>query len=89
METPERLKSVELFAWLGEDEHGSTVIGLKQGLVPAGMIPLVAVDCLKVSRGGLLSAMNKQASDYGKKIYLCRYRIEEVIYTTVEGEALK
>ena len=38
---PERIEQVRLFAWLGEDEHGSEVIGLKQAL-PAGLIPIVA-----------------------------------------------
>ena len=36
------VEDVELYAWVGEDEFGSGEIGLKQGLVPAGMIPLVA-----------------------------------------------
>jgi hypothetical protein len=86
---PERLQAVELFAWLGEDEYGSGEIGLKQALVPAGCIPLVAVDPTKVNRTQLVGAMREQAAAFGRKIYLCRYRLEEVIYATPEGEALK
>jgi hypothetical protein len=33
-----------LYAWIGEDEFGSGEIGLKRGLVPAGIIPLVTMD---------------------------------------------
>ena len=88
-DTPERLRSIELFAWLGEDEYGSGEIGLKQAAVPAGMIPMVAVDPLKMNRVQIADAMRAQAEAYGKKIYLCRYRLEAVLYTTPEGEALK
>ncbi len=83
-----RLSSVELFAWVGEDELGSGVIGLKQGLVPAGYIPLVSVDREKVDRGTLGIAMELQANSYGKKIYLCRFTFAEVVGQTVTGEPL-
>ena len=33
-----------IYAWVGEDEYGSGRVGLKQGVVPAGIIPLVAMD---------------------------------------------
>lgn len=32
------------FAWVGEDELGSGEVGLKRGYVPAGLIPLVAIE---------------------------------------------
>jgi hypothetical protein len=80
------LKTIELFAWLGEDELGSGEIGIKQALVPAGMIPIVAVNLSKVNRASIMQAMGKQAEDYGKKIYLCRFTFAEVIWATHGGE---
>jgi hypothetical protein len=77
----ERLRQVELFAWLGEDEHGSGEIGLKQALVPAGYIPLVAVHQDKVAQEYLRRAMAAQAATYGKTIRLCRYQLVEVLET--------
>jgi len=44
----DELEDVELFAWLGRDEFGSGEIGLKQGVVPAGLIPIVSVKRDKV-----------------------------------------
>lgn len=80
----ERLKSIELFAWLGEDELGSGEIGIKRGLVPAGMIPLVAVSLEKMKK--LDGAMELQARKYGKKIRLCRFVFAEVMAETGAGE---
>jgi hypothetical protein len=85
---PDRLRSLELFAWVGEDELGSGVIGLKQGLVPAGYIPLVATAREKVDRDYIRMAMSIQAETYGKKIYLCRFTFAEVIKQTRPGEPL-
>ena len=39
-----RIEDLTIVAWVGEDELGSGKIGLKQGHVPAGFIPLVAMD---------------------------------------------
>jgi hypothetical protein len=78
------LKEIELFAWLGEDELGSGEIGLKQGNVPAGLIPIVATDESKVRK--VQPQMESQANYYGKKISLCRFVLAEVICTTKEGE---
>lgn len=80
----EHLKSIELFAWLGEDELGSGEIGIKRGLVPAGMIPLVAVSLEKMKK--LDEAMELQARKYGKKIRLCRFVFAEVMAETWAGE---
>lgn len=33
-----------IYAWVGEDEYGSGKVGIKQGMVPAGIIPLAAMD---------------------------------------------
>jgi hypothetical protein len=88
MTPPQRLKGVELYAWIGEDELGSGLVGIKQALVPAGMIPLVATQQEKMSRGSLIQAMGMQAEAYNKKIYLCRFVFDGVKYSTLEGEPL-
>ena len=76
---PERLEDLELFAWVGEDEFGSGVIGLKQGRVPAGMIPLVATTQGKLDRTRIEQQMQAQAQEYGKRISLCRFVMAETI----------
>jgi hypothetical protein len=80
----EKLAKVELFAWLGEDEFGSGEIGLKQGIVPAGCIPLVAVKLAKMAP--LTAQMNAQAARYGMKIRLCRFALVEVLTETEHGK---
>ena len=85
---PKRLRTIELFAWLGEDELGSGVVGLKQGLVPAGLIPLVATTIDKMHRAELMLAMHAQAALCGKKIYLCRFTFAEVLCETSDGTPL-
>lgn len=77
--TPPDISKVELFAWLGEDELGSGEIGIKQALVPAGMIPLVATRMSKMSRDDLRHAMQRMASQYGKTVRLVRFVFEEVV----------
>lgn len=78
------LKTIELFAWLGEDELGSGEIGLKQGLVPAGYIPLVAVNRAKMENQREL--MERQSAVFGKRIRLCRFIFAEVLLETAAGE---
>jgi hypothetical protein len=68
---------VVLYAWVGEDEFGSGEIGLKQGLCPAGIIPLVAVNQEKMTR--FQSTLQKQVNKYGKTIRLCKFVFSEVI----------
>ena len=87
--TPDNVKEVCLYAWLGEDEFGSGVVGVKQALVPAGMIPspnsswaipLVAIDQQKIDQGYILKALQGQANVYGKTIRLCKFVfVEEVV----------
>lgn len=84
-ETPENVKAVALYAWLGEDELGSGVVGLKQALVPAGYIPLVAVDGAKIDRDFLRQNLQAQANAYGKTIRLCKFVFEQEI-VTIEPE---
>jgi hypothetical protein len=83
---PERLKSIELYGWLGEDELGSGEVGLKQGLVPAGYIPLVAVSLMKMLP--LAEQLDDQAAASGNRIYLCRFTFAEALMATKKGEPL-
>ena len=84
-DTPDNVKEIALYAWLGEDEFDSGVVGLKQALVPAGMIPLVAVDNSKIDQEYIRQAMQAQANAYGKTIRFCKFTfVEEVI--TIEPE---
>jgi hypothetical protein len=83
MNSIERLADIELFAWLGEDEFGSGVIGLKQALVPAGRIPMAAVSREKMEKH--FEQAEAQAAQYGKRIYLCRFTLAEVLRETREG----
>lgn len=77
------MNELELVAWVGEDEFGSGKVGIKQGQVPAGMIPLAAVadDMPKLSAEYIQEALQQQANAYGKTIRLCRFRIvaEEIV----------
>lgn len=82
-EETERLKEIELFAYLGEDEYGSGEIGLKQALVPAGCIPMVAVDREKMERYKHL--LQAQSDSGGKTIYFCRYELKEIIAVCKPG----
>lgn len=75
----QKLEEVELFAWVGEDELGSGEIGLKQGVTPVGIIPLVGIDESKMAR--FTSQLQQQANNYGKTIKLCRYVLAETIAT--------
>lgn len=81
--TPENVKAVNLFAWVGEDELGSGEVGLKQGAVPAGYIPLVSVNAQKLDRDFIVRQLQLQANAYGKTIRLCKYEFVEEIVTIV------
>jgi hypothetical protein len=62
-----------IYAWVGEDELGSGRVGIKQGRVPAGIIPLVAMDYHLDRLAKLLPGMEAQAAQSGKKIRLMRF----------------
>ena len=67
------MKFPDLYAYLGVDElRPENGIGLKQGLVPAGVIPLVAIDRAKLERVAG-PGMQLQARQFGTTIYLVRY----------------
>lgn len=74
---------IELYAWVGEDELGSGKVGLKQGLVPAGMIPLVSTDQTKLDRAHLVEQMQAQANRYGKTIQLVRFVFDAVVQEVI------
>jgi len=78
-----KTQEVELYAWLGEDEAGSGEVGLKIGFVPAGMIPMVAIDRAKLDKFWIQAEL--QSAQYGKKIRLCRFKLVEVCKETEKG----
>jgi hypothetical protein len=79
-------KETAIYAWIGEDELGSGVVGLKQGLTPAGMVPLVAMAHHLNRLTMLAPAMEAQAELYGKRIRLCRFVVTEIVQETKAGE---
>jgi len=75
-----------VYCWMGEDERGSGEVGIKQGFVPAGYIPLVSIDSEKIRK--YKPQLQAQAARYGKKIYLVRYKVDFIVDRTNEGEPL-
>lgn len=83
-----QLEDLCLYAWVGEDELGSGEIGLKQGMVPAGFIPLVATTREKIDRGAIESMLQVQSATYGKKISLVKFIFAEVLKETSGGQVM-
>jgi hypothetical protein len=80
-------KPLVIYAWVGEDEHGSGKVGIKQGLVPAGYIPLACMDYHLDRLAKLLPAMEMQAKMYGKKIRLMKFvETGKVVAETKSGQ---
>ena len=78
-EVPPEVSSVEVLAWIGEDELGSGVVGMKQTMTPKGISCLAAVDPGKwVQHPHVFRTMQAQADAYNKHLYLCRYRFVQV-----------
>jgi hypothetical protein len=75
-----------MYAWIGEDELGSGIIGLKQGLMPAGMIPLAAMDHHLDRLTNIKPSLERQAAASGKKVRLYRFVSQEVVDETEEGD---
>lgn len=85
-----RLNDLVIYAWVGEDDTEDTgVIGLKQGIVPAGIIPLVAMDFDQHKLEALAHQMEDMARTTGKKRYLCRFVMSEVVLTTEGGRPVR
>lgn len=78
-----RSPDVELYAYIGLDEMGTGKVGLKQGYVPAGLIPLVAIDREKLDRRELQDQLQLQVNEYGHPITLTRFvAVEDVLTIT-------
>ena len=69
----------EVYAYMGKDELGSGEIGLKQGLTPAGMIPLVSMHRAKLEHPNLLDQMRHQVDLSSQAIMLVRFLAVEVV----------
>lgn len=85
-QTPQDVKDMVLWAWVGEDEFGSGEVGLKQARTNAGYVPLVACKDNKVNRDIIRQQLQQQVNAYGKPIRLCRFTFvgeEEVIIPNV------
>lgn len=81
----ERALASELYAWMGEDELGSGEFGIKQALVPAGMIPLVATQRKKLDQPYLNEALALQSKQSDKRIYLVRFTAINIVKIAGEG----
>jgi hypothetical protein len=75
----ERLKEMELYAWVGEDELGSGEYGLKAAIVPAGYIPIVATSEAKVDQPYIQDQMRVIAEQFDKPRYLVRFTFAGVV----------
>jgi hypothetical protein len=72
-------REIELYAWLGLDEFGAGVVGIKQAFAPAGFIPMVAVERAKMEQELIRKGLTLQAKLFGNTIRLCRFVFAEVI----------
>lgn len=79
--TPDAVRQMVIYAWVGEDEHGSGETGIKQGLVPTGLIPLVSCEHFKLNRDAIREQFQRQANQYGRTIRLCRFVFEAELET--------
>lgn len=77
--TPDDVVRFELYAWVGQDELGSEKLGLKQGWVPAGLVPLVSPEVDKLNTEILLKQLQHQCNVYGKTMRLCRFSFVQEI----------
>jgi len=68
--TIKKIKELSMYAWIGEDENGSGEIGVKQALVPAGMIPIAGIDINKIGQQYIKEAMDNQGKAFGKKKFV-------------------
>jgi hypothetical protein len=75
-----------LYAWIGEDELGSGVVGLKQAHVPAGYIALVALDREKIDRPAIRDQLSAQARLYGVTIRLAAFTLSAEALVTLRPD---
>jgi len=77
---------MKMYAWVGEDEFGSGKVGIKQAVVPAGLIPIVVMDYHFDKIRKLYPPMEDQAKRFGKKIYLLEFEFTgRVVMKTDSG----
>jgi len=84
-----KMESIELFAWVGEDEMGSGEIGLKQARCAAGMIPMVATRQEKMDQEYIREQLHAQGITYNKRIHLCRFKFDGVVNSVGDLERRK
>lgn len=74
----------ELFAYIGEDEFGSGVVGIKHAFVPSGLCPMVctATHRAKLEREGVRKQVVAQAKLSGMPIRFVRYVPVEEVWIT-------
>ena len=83
----QKVRSLELVAWVGEDELGSGQVGLKHGLCAAGDdVPFVAIMDHMPKLTKLKPQLEAQARRYGKKIYLVRFLAYQIVDATEAGK---
>ena len=75
----------ELWAWIGEDEFGSGVVGLKQARTAAGYVALVATERDKIDRPIIRAQLQHQARTFGKTIRLARFELAVDGVVTLHG----
>jgi hypothetical protein len=80
----DEVQKMKLWAWVGLDDGPSRSgeVGLKQALVPAGYIPMVACKQEKMTQDYIQVQMQAQADHSGVKRYLVRFTFEAVEYET-------
>jgi len=77
---PEQLENLVLYAWVGPNDAPDAKDdkwGIKRGIVPAGDIPLVAVDSWRVEKQW--PQMKGWAVRTGKVRYLARFEFAGVV----------
>lgn len=79
-----RVANLCLYAWVGEDEFDGTV-GLKQAVVPAGYIPMVAVREDKMLGNKIPEQLQHLANKFGRPIRLVRFAFAEEIRVLLPG----
>lgn len=75
---------MEMFAYIGMEEIAGRPqrVGIKQGMVPAGFIPLVVMDYdrAKLMREDVVKQLQAQANKFGQSIRLARFTyIDDVL----------
>jgi hypothetical protein len=83
-DAPIEVLDFKVYAWVGRDELGSGIFGLKQGQVPAGMTPMVSTSQRKLDK--YWDQAEAQALVCGQRIYLVKLTFAEVVQETKHGE---